>query len=86
MNGKRFAVKNKTDTPVAQLFSTSEHSLMISVVQAAPTAVVQRRLLENFGSNGLKNPRITVSSIETNVWTQEPLKSIVPTSELVCVY
>ena len=46
MNGHRFAVKNKTDTPVAHHFSTSEHSLKISVLQAAPTAVVQRRLLE----------------------------------------
>ena len=46
MNGHRFAVKNKTDTPVAQHFSTSQHSLKISVLQAAPTAVVQRRLLE----------------------------------------
>ena len=69
MNGKRFAVKNKTVTPVAQHFNTSEHSLKISVVQAAPTAVVQHRLLENFGSSGLKNPRSTVSSIETKVWT-----------------
>ena len=39
-------MKNKTDTPVAQHFNTSEHSLKISVLQAAPTAVVQRRLLE----------------------------------------
>ena len=46
MNGHRFAVKNKTDTPVAQHFSTSQHSLKISVLQAAPTAVVQRRLRE----------------------------------------
>ena len=70
MNGHRFAVKNKTDTPVAQHFSTSEHSLKISVLQAASTAVVQRRLLEkNFGSNELKSPHGTVSSIETKVWT-----------------
>ena len=47
MNGHRFAVKNKTDTPVvAHHFSTSKHSLKISVLLAAPTAVVQRRLLE----------------------------------------
>ena len=46
MNGHRFAVKNKADTPVANHFSTNQHSLKISVLQAAPTAVVQRRLLE----------------------------------------
>ena len=46
MNGHRLAVKNKTDMPVANHFSTREHSLKISVLQAAPTAVVQCRLLE----------------------------------------
>ena len=46
MDGHRFTVKNKTDTPVAKHFSTNEHSLKISVLQTASTAVVQRRLLQ----------------------------------------
>ena len=45
MNGHRFSIKNKTNTPVGMHFSTEGHNPRVSVIQKAPPDILQRRLL-----------------------------------------
>ena len=54
MNGHRFSIKNKTNTPVGMHFSTEGHNPRVSVIQKAPQDILQRRLLEKSWIDRLK--------------------------------
>ena len=58
MNGHRSSIKNNEDTPVAVHFLHQDHSRRVTVLERAPTDIVQRRLLEKLWINMLKGSQL----------------------------
>ena len=57
MNGHRSSIKNNEDTPVAVHFTHRDHSWRVTVLERAPTDIVQCRLLEKLWINRLRGSR-----------------------------
>ena len=58
MNGHRLSIKNNEDTPVAVHFTHRDHSWRVTVLERAPTDIVQRRLLEKLWINRLRGSQL----------------------------
>ena len=46
MNGHRYSLKHKLDTPVAEHFRKKDHKMAVSIFQGNPEDVTMRRSLE----------------------------------------
>ena len=58
MNGHRSSIKNNEDTPVAVHFTHRDHSWWVTVLERAPTDIVQRRFLEKLWINRLRGSQL----------------------------
>ena len=58
MNSHRSSVKNNEDTPVAAHIAHRDHSRRVTVLERAPSDIVQRRLLEKLWINRLRGSQL----------------------------
>ena len=87
MNGHRSSIKNNEDTPVAVHFTHRDHSWRVTVLERAPTGIVQRQLLEKLWINRLRGSQLfTVQNPQRWPWHPGAVNSkVIPSVSILPV-